>query len=62
VIYSFQIRPPFYRTWWFILVCIVAGVLLIILYITIREGNLVKDKKNLEMKVKERTFEVNFEE
>jgi ligand-binding sensor domain-containing protein/serine phosphatase RsbU (regulator of sigma subunit) len=58
VIYSFQIKPPFYKTWWFIMLCIVSGILLIILYIAIRERNLVRDKKNLEMKVQERTLEV----
>jgi ligand-binding sensor domain-containing protein/serine phosphatase RsbU (regulator of sigma subunit) len=58
VSFSFQIKPPFYKTWWFIVISAVTGIILIILYITIRERNLLKDKKNLEMKVQERTFEV----
>lgn len=56
--YSFTIRPPFYKTWWFILTVIVAGILGIIAFIKVRERNLIKEKKILEEKVAERTAEV----
>jgi ligand-binding sensor domain-containing protein/serine phosphatase RsbU (regulator of sigma subunit) len=56
--YAFQIKPPFYKTWWFILICIVAGVAAIISYIKIRERNLLEEKRILEEKVAERTAEV----
>jgi len=58
VTYTFTIRPPFYKTWWFILSVIVLGVVAIISYIKVRERNLVKEKKILEEKVEERTAEV----
>ena len=58
VSYHFIIMPPFYRTWWFVLLASVFIVVLIIIYIKIREQNLVKEKQILEAKVKERTGEV----
>ena len=58
VSFSFQIRPPFYKTWWFIILSIVAGIIAIILYIAIREKQLIQEKKVLEDKVSERTLEV----
>ncbi len=58
VTYSFTIRPPFYKTWWFILSVVVLGVLAIVSYIKVREKNLIKEKKILEDKVAERTAEV----
>ncbi len=58
VIYSFTIRPPFYKTWWFILSVILIGVIAIVSYIKVREKNLIKEKKILEEKVAERTAEV----
>ena len=56
--YTFIIKPPFYKTWWFILSVITLGVLAIISYIKVREKNLIKEKKILEEKVEERTAEV----
>lgn len=58
VTYSFTIRPPFYKTWWFILSVIALGVITIVAYIKVREKNLIKEKKILEEKVEERTAEV----
>ncbi len=58
VTYTFTIRPPFYKTWWFILSLVALGVIAIISYIKVRERNLVKEKKILEEKVEERTAEV----
>jgi ligand-binding sensor domain-containing protein/serine phosphatase RsbU (regulator of sigma subunit) len=58
VTYSFIIRPPFYRTWWFVLTAMILIVVIFIIYIQLREQNLVKEKLVLEEKVKERTAEV----
>ncbi len=56
--YSFVIRPPFYRTWWFILMMLTLLTGAIIAYIKIRERNLIREKEILEKKVAERTAEV----
>lgn len=58
VTFHFIIKPPFYLTWWFILISVVSIVVIIIMYIKIREQNLIKEKIVLEEKVKERTAEV----
>jgi ligand-binding sensor domain-containing protein/serine phosphatase RsbU (regulator of sigma subunit) len=53
--FAFQIRPPFYQTWWFILICILAGAGIILLYIKVRERKLRRENRILEEKVKQRT-------
>ncbi|MCD4834709.1 MAG: GAF domain-containing protein [Bacteroidales bacterium] len=53
-----KIIPPFYKSWWFITIIIITIILLIALYIKIREKNLIKEKEYLEEKVKERTNEI----
>jgi len=58
IAFSFQIRPPFYKTWWFILICVITGTIIIVVYITIREQNLKRENRILEEKVRERTAEV----
>ena len=58
VTFHFMIRPPFYQTWWFILLSVVLIVVIVVMYIKIREQNLIKEKIILEQKVKERTEEV----
>ncbi|HEX2968720.1 MAG TPA: two-component regulator propeller domain-containing protein [Bacteroidales bacterium] len=58
VTFSFIIKPPFYRTWWFMITAAVLILVGIIAYIKIREKNLVREKQVLEEKVKERTAEV----
>jgi len=55
---SFQIKPPFYLTWWFILSCIAALGAIVIAYIKVRERALVKENRILEDKVRARTQEV----
>ncbi len=55
---SFQIKPPFYMTWWFILSCIAALFGLIFTYIKVREKALVRENRVLEDKVRARTAEV----
>ncbi len=58
VSFSFLIRPPFYRTWWFILIILILVTTGIMAYIKIREQNLIREKLILERKVAERTAEV----
>ncbi len=58
IVLDFQIMPPFYKTWWFILICIFAAAAAIVSYIKVRESNLVREKQVLEEKVIERTAEV----
>lgn len=55
---SFQIKPPFYLTWWFILSCIAALGAMIFAYIKVREQALVRENRILEDKVRERTAQV----
>ena len=58
VTFSFIIKPPFYLTWWFIMISVILILVVIVSYIKIREKNLIKEKLILEQKVKERTAEV----
>ncbi|MFO7575473.1 MAG: two-component regulator propeller domain-containing protein [Bacteroidales bacterium] len=58
VSFSFVIRPPFYKASWFIILMVIAAFAITAMYIKIREMNLVREKKILEAKVKERTAEV----
>ena len=58
VTYNFTIKPPFWLSWWFIIISIVLIVVIIVVYIRIREKNLIKEKIILEQKVAERTAEV----
>ena len=48
--YTFDIRPPFYKTWWFILLSIITIVLFVLNYIRSRTAKLVKAKEELELK------------
>lgn len=58
VSFHFVIKPPFYQTWWFVLLAVAGLVVIIVVYIKIREKNLIREKEILEEKVKERTAEV----
>jgi ligand-binding sensor domain-containing protein/serine phosphatase RsbU (regulator of sigma subunit) len=58
VTFSFIIKPPFYKTWWFITLCIIIGAISIVTYISWHEKKLVEEKHILEDKVRERTIEV----
>jgi len=57
--FSFRIKPPFWRTWWFLAICGFIGFGFFVLYVKSRERRLVREKKVLEDKVKERTAEIN---
>lgn len=56
--FPFIIKPPFWKTPWFIAICIILAAIGIMSYIKIREQNLIKEKRILEQKVAERTAEV----
>lgn len=58
VMFDFTIRPPFYLSWWFILLASVMIVIGVIMYIKLREKKLIREKVMLEDKVRERTAEV----
>ncbi len=55
------ITPPFWRTIWFYILCVVAAGLIIYTYIKRREKKLRDEKAILENKVKERTNELEIE-
>ncbi len=57
-IYSFTIKPPFWQTIWFYIVCSLLILSFIIAFIKFRERKLVQEKIILENKVAERTSEV----
>ncbi len=58
-IFTFTIRPPLWKSPWFYMFIGLVGFSLILLYIKIRESNLVKEKKVLAEKVEERTIEIS---
>ncbi len=55
---NFQIKPPFYLSWWFILSIIFLAGFVIFMYIKIRERALKRENRILEEKVRIRTEEV----
>ena len=56
--FKFKILPPWYRTWWAYILYILSLSSLIVLIIKINSRRLVKEKRNLEKIVDERTKEV----
>jgi ligand-binding sensor domain-containing protein/serine phosphatase RsbU (regulator of sigma subunit) len=58
VSFQFEIRPPLYLTWYFILSMIFAAGLIIFIYIEIRERALRRENAILEEKVRDRTATV----
>lgn len=59
--YSFEITRPFWNTWWFYAICILAIMLFIATYIKIRLRNLQRTKRILEEQVKLRTQQLIIE-
>jgi ligand-binding sensor domain-containing protein/serine phosphatase RsbU (regulator of sigma subunit) len=57
-IFTFRIRPPFYKTWWFILLSLIVVGLSVIFLIRFRERQLKKENRVLEEKVQDRTVEI----
>lgn len=58
VSFDFVIRPPFYANPWFIIFMTMLLATAIMVYIKVRESNLIREKRILEEKVDERTAEV----
>lgn len=56
--FNFVIKPPFYKTWWFITIMVIVVLIAIIAFIKFREKQLIKEKRILEQKVTERTAEI----
>lgn len=56
--FAFTIKPPFYKTSWFILLAVLTGLALIYGTLKYRERQLIREKRILETKVKERTREI----
>jgi ligand-binding sensor domain-containing protein/serine phosphatase RsbU (regulator of sigma subunit) len=54
--YEFEILAPFYQRAWFIITVSLLIITGIIMFIKIRERNLIREKRILESKVKERTL------
>jgi len=53
--FTFKIRPPFYRTWWFILIAISSIIFAVYYYIKSRTSKLQRAKEELELEVQKRT-------
>ncbi len=56
--YSFEIRKPFWETWWFRILAVVVLILIINLIYKLRTQQIQKQKRLLEIQVKERTIEL----
>jgi ligand-binding sensor domain-containing protein/serine phosphatase RsbU (regulator of sigma subunit) len=56
--FTFRINPPFWKTWWFTSTWVIAGLIILFVYIKAREKKLVREKRVLEDKVRERTIEI----
>ncbi len=56
---AFTINPPFWQTFWFISILLIVVVISVVLFIKVREKNLLKEKAELENKVQERTVEIS---
>ena len=57
--FSFRILAPVYQRAWFIITLVILLGVAVFIYIKIRERNLIREKRNLEQKVKERTHELS---
>lgn len=58
VSFSFKIKPPFWKTWWFFVILAILLALAIVSYIRYRTKKLIREKRILEEKVQLRTREV----
>jgi len=56
--FAFTIKPPLWKTSWFIILEVLAGLALIYATFKYRERQLIKEKRILETKVKARTKEI----
>ncbi|MFW5800324.1 MAG: ATP-binding protein, partial [Spirochaetota bacterium] len=56
---NINVIPPFWNTWWFIALCIIAGILLILTIYYLRITNIKKNEEKLSGLVNERTQELS---
>ncbi len=56
--YSFEVRPPFWKTWWFRLLGVGLIVYSVVLIFRFRNKQLLERQEQLETTVKERTSEI----
>ena len=56
--FAFAVTPPWWLTWWFVLACVIAAVLLARAFWQYRVRALVAQKKLLEQQIVERTAEL----
>ncbi len=56
---SIKITPPFWQTWWFKMLSVIAVLAIVYSIYRIRVRSIKKQKENLEQQVKERTQELN---
>jgi len=56
--FAFTIKPPVWERFWFIILLVFIGLGIIYVYIKYRERQLVREKRILETRVKERTREI----
>jgi len=59
--YSFTIKPPFYFTWWFIVLVIISISIGVYSFIKYRTAKLERDKDILEEEVRKRTHEIQMQ-
>lgn len=52
---NFRVQPPFWKSIWFISLCILLLLFIMIVFVRVRERNLIRDKIVLEQKVRMRT-------
>jgi serine phosphatase RsbU (regulator of sigma subunit) len=58
VSYQFRIRPPWWKTWWFLLLALFSAIIASISYVRWREKSLREEQKRLQKIVDEQTFEI----
>jgi ligand-binding sensor domain-containing protein/signal transduction histidine kinase/ActR/RegA family two-component response regulator len=59
--YPFTITAPFWKQWWFHVLCVIAGAMGIYTFIKIRTRSLEKQQRFLEEQVQQRTLELEDE-
>ncbi len=57
--FDFEIIPPFYKTWIFRIILVLIVIILIFAFIKIRTAQLRKEKLQLEIAVKDRTYKIH---
>ncbi|MFH1319146.1 MAG: SpoIIE family protein phosphatase [Bacteroidota bacterium] len=56
--FPFKVFPPYWRSWWFYLLCLIIGITTVYFFIKFRISQIENEKKVLEQKVAERTEEL----